>query len=183
MSKRNYVVIARFDDTTTQKLHDLRLQLRKKGIIDKPSEWPPHITIAAYEGVDIESLLQWTEDFTGRHAAFGIMLSALGVFPPRGKLSKTAVLYAAPSQSKELVDFYYAFHERLDEFCGDLGWLYSAKHGHPVMHSTIGSCGIRKLNKTAKMILSRQIFGNAKFTALEVYTYPMELIRRFDLVS
>jgi hypothetical protein len=49
MADRKYVVLARYDDITDQKLTTLQANLRKEGYIKAISEWPPHITIAAYE--------------------------------------------------------------------------------------------------------------------------------------
>ena len=69
----NYVVVARFDDKTTEKLNTLRKNLYEDGFIKAISNWPPHITIAAYEGVDINALLQWTGEYVNRHLYFDIM--------------------------------------------------------------------------------------------------------------
>lgn len=181
MADGKYVVLARFDDKTDQKLITLQASLRKEGYIKAISEWPPHITIAAYESAPIDEILHWTEDFSSKHSAFDIMLSSLGILPPGGEHTETAVLYASPTQTKQLIAFYYAFHEKLDEHCGNLGWFYSAKFGHPVMHSTIGIFEIKEMQKALEMIFTQPIFGLTKIIALEVYTYPMELIKRFEL--
>jgi hypothetical protein len=53
----NYVVVARFNDEATEKLNFLRRMLYEKGLLKEISEWEPHITIAAYENVDIAKLL------------------------------------------------------------------------------------------------------------------------------
>lgn len=177
----NYVVVAWFDDEMTEKLIALRKKLHNENHLKAISEWQPHITIAAYENVDIQALLQWTEAFAKAHSAFDISLSTLGVFPPYGEHTETAVLYASPSQSKSLVDFYYAFHEKLDDYCGKLGWLYSAKWGYPAIHSSIGVFEVSRIQKAMETIFVSQTFEKAKITALEVYTYPMELIHRFEL--
>lgn len=178
----NYVVVARFDDATDKKLTELQSVLQENGYINAISQWPPHITIAAYENVDKDTLLQWTEKFTDKYSTFDVLLSSLGVLPPDGEYTETAVLFASPSPSKGLIDFYYAFHEKLDEYCGNLGWMYSAKCVHPyAIHATIGIFEIKRMQQALEMIFAKPIFGMAKITALEVYTYPMELIRRFKL--
>ena len=56
----------------------------------------------------------------------------------------------------------------------------SAEFGHPVMHSTIGIFKIKQMQKALEMIFKQPIVL-AKINALEVYTYPMELIQRFKL--
>ena len=181
MSSKNYCVLVRFDDKTTEKLNTLRTHLYNEGYTKAISEWPPHITIAAYENVDINTLLQWTKAFAKKHSAFDVSLSSLGVLPPGGEHAETAVLYAAPSQSKGLIDFYYAFHEILDDCCGNLGWWYSATFGYPAIHATIGMFEITQMQKAMEAVFEQQIFGKATIVALEVYTYPMELIERIAL--
>ena len=94
------------------------------------------------------------------------MLPSLGILPPGGEYTKTAVLYVAPTQTKHLIEFYYAFHEKLDEHCGHLGWFYSARFGHPVVHSTIGTFEIKQMQKALRMIF-KQTIGLAKINALE----------------
>ena len=177
----NYVVVARFDDKMTEKLIALRKKLHDENQMKAISEWQPHITIAAYENVDIQALLQWTEEFAKVHSIFDVSLSSLGFFPPYGEHTETVVLFASPSQSKDLIDFYFAFHEKLDDYCGKLGWMYSAKWGYPVIHTTIGVFEVSQLQKAMEMIFVSQTFGRAKIIALEVYTYPMELVQRFEL--
>ena len=58
---------------------------------------------------------------------------------------------------------------------------YSAKFGYPAIHSTIGIFEVAQMQKAMKMIFEQRIFGLAKIVSLEVYTYPMELIERFEL--
>lgn len=177
-----FVVVARFDDETTERLIALRKKLYDENQMAEISEWQPHITIAAYETVAIPDLLQWTEEFARTHSLFDISLSTLGLFPPYGELTDTAVLFAAPSQSRDLIDFYYAFHEKLDEYCGKTGWLYSAEWGYPAIHSTIGIFKVYQVQKATETIFESEIFGPAKIIALEVYTYPMKLVQRFELI-
>lgn len=177
----DYVVVGRFDDEMTEKLVTLRKKLYDENHMKAISEWQPHITIAAYENVDIQELLQWTEKFAKVHSIVDVLLSSLGVFPPYGEHIETAVIFASFSQSKSLIDFYYAFHEKLDDYCGKLGWLYSARWGYPAIHSTIGVFEVPQIQKAMEIIFESQTFGKAKITALEVYTYPMQLIQRFEL--
>ena len=84
MAGQDFVVIARFDDAAEEKFIALRRCLRKRGLVRALSEWPPHITIAAYETVELDALLQWTEEFCRGHRAFGVRFPSLGLFPPGG---------------------------------------------------------------------------------------------------
>jgi 2'-5' RNA ligase len=188
MNDKKYVVMAVFDEQTTQEIYDLRKRLFDSNTITADhaktlSDWPPHITIAAYDSVDIDELLQWTEEFSKNYSSFDIVFSSLGIFPPGGENTETALLFAAPSQSKALVNFYYAFHEKLDDYCGNIGWLYSAKFGYPAMHSTIAAVNMAFVQKATETVFRCGIFGKVRITALEVYTYPAQLIKRFDLMA
>lgn len=177
----NYVVIARFDDDKTTQLMNLRNSLEKAGYLNAISEWPPHITIAAYEDINIDALLAWTEDFIKQHSVTPVALVSLNILPPGGEHNKTAVLCAAPSPTRAFTDFYYDFHLKLDEYCGNLGFFYTAKCDGPVFHSTIGVFEIAKIQKALETVFTSGILGVATVTALEVYTYPMKLIKRFEL--
>lgn len=181
MADGKYVVLARFDYETDQKMRELQENLREEGYIKAISEWPPHITIAAYENASIDEILHWTEDFSSKHSVLDVMLASIGIFPPGSEHTEMAVLFASPTQSKNLIEFYYAFHERLDEHCGNLGWWYSARFGNPVIHSTIGIFEIKKMQKALEIIFRQPMYYEAKIKVLEVYTYPMKLIRRFEL--
>jgi len=182
MNNQKYVVIARFDEQMTNRLEQLRKTLHEKGILKKFSQWSPHITFAAYDGIDIEVLLNWTKQFTQKTRCFEISISSLGILPPSESYPDTIVLFAAPSPSKKLIDNYYAFHEKLDCCSGEIGWHYTKKCIHPYpIHSSIGVFEKEQVQKAMDIILENNIFKLAKITALEVYTYPMKLIERFDL--
>ena len=174
-----YVVIARFDDTTTNKFNELRTQLFVKGAMSQITEWPPHITFGAYENIDIKILLDWTKQFANKTREFETSFTSLGILPPGEKHPDTVVLFASPSPSKDLLDKYYSFHEKLDEYCGEIGKLYTAKSLQAI-HSTIGVFEIPQIQKATEIIFQNKIFITAKIVALEVYTYPMKLIQRFN---
>ena len=177
----NYVAMIRFDETTDQKILRLQDKLVTNGYQKAVNEWPPHITIAAYEGADEQALLQWTEEYAARQQSFKIGLFSLSVFPPGGDRKDTAVLCLNPSHSKNLVDFYYGFHEKYEEYCTGIGWYYSIGHGNSIIHSTIGIFDVTTMQKALEIIFAEGVFGETKITALELYTYPMRLIKRFEL--
>lgn len=57
----------------------------------------------------------------------------------------------------------------------------SISHGNPVIHTTIGIIKTKELQKAIELVFSQSVFGEAEIVALEVYTYPMQLIKRFEL--
>ena len=175
----NYVVIARFDEKKDNQINALRKTLSDQGFYI--TKWPPHVTIAAYENIDETLLCNWTANFTSTHTKQKIALNSLSILPPGSEFSDTAVICLNPAHSKTFVDFYYAFHQKYEEFCTGIGWHNSITHDNPVIHATIATVNVTELQKVLDIIFSQNIFGGAELTALEVYTYPMKLIKRFEL--
>ncbi|MGF7141687.1 hypothetical protein HNQ56_000097 [Anaerotaenia torta] len=175
----NYVVLARFNEEKELQLMDLKKALSDEGY--SVPEWPLHITIAAYENLDEELLCKWTSDFAAKHKRQKIAFHSISVLPPGGEHTETAVICLDPAHSKSFVDFYYEFHEKYEEYCTGIGWFNSITHGNPVIHATIGIVKVAEMQRMMELIFSQNIFGGAEITALEVYTYPMRLIKRFEL--
>jgi len=176
----NFVVIARFDKKTDDKIMNLRKQMINVGY--SVPEWSPHITIAAYENFDKTLLCEWAFEFTSKQSKkIEISLHSMSVLPPSEKHPNTAVLCLDPAHSKSFIDFYYGFHEKHEEYCTGIGLFNSIAHDNPVIHATIGVVRVKELQKAMELIFSSNVFGKTKIIALEVYTYSMELIKRFDL--
>jgi len=177
----NYVVLTRFDAETDKKLNRLGEALIEAGYV--VPEWPPHITIAAYENIEETIIHDWTEGFAAQHSRLDIGMHSLSILPPGGEHTETTVVCLAPSHSKKLVDFYYAFHEKHEAYCTGIGWYNSITHGNPVMHATLVIIPCVALQKAIALCATANIFGNATIEALELYTYPMRLIKRFELAN
>ena len=179
-----YVVIARFDAATDNKLNKLRKRLHENGCLHTIPEWPPHITIAAYENINENLICGWTSEFVSKQKEkIEVALYSMSVLPPGGEHPDTAVLCLDPAHSKTFVDFYYSFHDKYEEYCTGIGWFNSIKHDNPIIHATIGIVQVKELQKAIELIISSGIFGKTEITALEVFTYPMKLIQRFELKS
>ncbi len=172
----NYVVIARFDDITDKKLNKLKKSFTDTGY--SVPEWPAHITIAAYENMDEKLLCDWTEEFCKSHKIVNVNLCSLGTFPPN---RNNNVLYLAPANSKTFVDFYYDFHQRYEDYCTGIGRYNSIINDSPSIHCTVAEINTNNLQSAMKLVFDSNCFGQTKITALEVYTYPMRLIKRFEL--
>lgn len=175
----NYVVLARFNEEKDMQLKKLKKELSSKGY--SVPEWPPHITISAYENMDEELLCKWTSNFASKHTKQRISLHSISILPPGGEHAETAVICLDPAHSKSFVDFYYDFHEKYEEYCTGIGRFNSILNDDPVIHATIGIVKVSEMQEMIELIFSQDIFGEAEITALEVYTYPMRLIKRFDL--
>lgn len=172
----NYVVIARFDSVTDKKLNKLRKSFINAGY--SVPEWPIHITIAAYENIDENLICDWTEKFCKSHKSVNINLCSLGTFPPS---KNNNVLYLAPAYSTTFVDFYYDFHQMYEEYCTGIGRYNSITDDSPSIHCTIAEINTNDLQNAINLVFDSSCFMQAKITTLEVYTYPMRLIKRFEL--
>ena len=99
-----YVVLARFDKNTEEKLIALRREMTNAGYAS--SEWPPHITLAAYEDLDAEALCDWTGEFVREHTRQKLTFGSVSLLPPYATHRETAVLCLNPVHAKPLVYFY-----------------------------------------------------------------------------
>lgn len=175
----DHVVIARFDEKTDKKLKAFGKELTDKGY--SVPEWPPHITIAAYEGLEEAPICEYTEAFAKSHNKIGITLVSLGVLPPRRENPDTAVVCLAPAHSEALVRFYYEFHKKYEEYCTGIGRFNSISGKDPIIHATVGIFDKNRLQEILDILFDSDIYGTAELSALEVYSYPMKLIRRYEL--
>ena len=130
-----YVVLARFDKNTEEKLIALRREMTNAGYAS--SEWPPHITLAAYEDLDAEALCDWTGKFVREHTRQKLAFGSVSLLPPYATHRETAVLCLNPVHAKPFVDFYYAFHEKYESFCKGIGSFSAVSEDKPVIHCTL----------------------------------------------
>jgi hypothetical protein len=180
---QSYCVIVRFDEDTDSlfsKWKDKSYSLQESHYADK--SWPPHMTIAVYEDIDETVLCNWTREYVKDKHQLPIQIMSLGVFT-HGDALETDVIYGNPCSSLSLVDFYYGFHQKLDEYCGTLGFEYSPKYGNPVFHSTISICNKKDFNNVFDYLRDNFIPTSGKIVALEVYEIPFKLINRFELIK
>lgn len=124
-----YVVLARFDKNTEEKLIALRREMTNAGYAS--SEWPPHITLAAYEDLDAEALCDWTGEFVREHTRQKLTFGSVSLLPPYATHRETAVLCLNPVHAKPFVDFYYAFHEKYESFCKGIGSFSAVSEDKP----------------------------------------------------
>ena len=182
MSNYSYVVLMRFDEETEENIVGIRNLMLKSGY--SVPEWPPHITIAAYENIEENLICDWTSEFASKQSgSIEVALNSLSVLPYGSQNTDSVVLCYNPAHSKPLIDFYYQFHERHDEYCKGIGWYYSIVHGWPILHATIGIVKVKELQKAIEIALSCKISKPSKILALEVYAYPMELVERYEITN
>lgn len=179
---QKHCVVARFDSAT----EDLILKWKAKAhslqqtiYADKP--WCPHLTISLYENVSITELCDWTDEYTESQLRMPLQFNSLGVFS-HGKHLDTDVIFVNPCSSLELLDFYFGYHHKLDEYCGSSGVEYSTTYGSPVLHSTITICKKNDFNKVFDYLRDEFVAISGKIVALEIYELPMKFVKRYDLL-
>jgi hypothetical protein len=180
LMEKGIVVVLRLDAETEAKQRALHRELSARSGVDF-MDYEPHITLAAYENPPLEEVLAWTETCAVRHAPFEVRFSSFGFFPSNEEASGRTVLHLAPAAAPALTALYYEVHTKLDEFCGELGWLYSMRYGHPAMHSTVHMLDAKSARAAAAYMLDEysEIVGTA--VAIEVHRWPMRLLARFPL--
>lgn len=175
-----FIVLACLDDSATAALLAHRKEIARLCNWEV-SNWPPHITLGGYEGVDSVTLCEWVRVNAAQHPAFEIRFSSFAVFPRHGDDPDSAVLFVAPASTPALIELYFHLHEQFDAHHDELGWFYTMQYGHPVLHSTVGRYPHVHMAVAMTYMLQNYVEVVARVVALEVYVYPMQLLARFPL--
>ncbi|MBQ8409079.1 MAG: GNAT family N-acetyltransferase [Clostridia bacterium] len=180
MNKNKLVVIARLDPIGNQILSDMKQTAHtlQHQHYANSADWPPHVTIAAYEGMDEKELCAYTSEYAATHSAFDIAFQELRIFP-RAVGLETEVIYAFPTPSASLSAFHRGFHSRYDEYCGNYG-RQSASADY-TFHSTLTICHHNDTNSVMEKLQRNFSPFTARVVALEVYRNPCEFVARFEL--
>lgn len=178
-----FAALARFDAQSTAILQRYKDDMRDLLSYDGSGGYPPHLTLACYEMDDCMELLRWVEEFAAGCPKVPLRFSSLGVYCRGGGNVDTEVIYAVPTAPVALTQFYYGFHERLDEHCGSLGWQYSMAYGQPEFHSTIVICKAKEFYRAMDSLRVRFQPFDATIEAIEIFEIPMKLIKRFALID
>jgi len=176
------IVVLRLDAATEEKQRALHVALSARCGIDI-IDFEPHITLAAYEKPPLDALVSWIGECAATHKPFEVRFSSFGFFPRSEEAGGRTVLFLAPAAAPALTTLYYEVHTKLDAHCGDLGWLYSMRYGHPAIHSTVHILPQEAENAAAAYMLEeyREVVGTA--VAIEIHRWPMRLIQRLPLAG
>ncbi len=169
-----YAVMCLFDEKTNNEFKIIEENLQIVGI--KSRSIPPHITLGAYVNIEENTLVEWTKKFCEENSKISVNFSHLGVFNQN-------VLFVAPRVSKELLHFHELFHQKYDENCGEIGFLYSLKSNKWVPHATVIIDDFESVQKLLTRI--SDIFKpiESEIVGLSISEfYPMREIARFDLL-
>ena len=103
-----YCVIALLDDSSKQKLHELRDKL---AIPESKENELPHITISVYDkDINLDELIEWTKEVVEKQNRFKVLYKSVGI-----KLG--SCLVAMPSFTPQLFTLYYNHHQKFDDCC------------------------------------------------------------------
>lgn len=112
-----YAVELYFDMESTKKIEDIRTKLKENGIgVDEGTK--PHVSIAIYENLDIETFRIKLQKFSYQRNPLDIILASIGIFA-----SECPVVFLAPIVTSGLLKFHKEFHEFFKEL-GDSAWDY-----------------------------------------------------------
>ncbi|MEZ5360703.1 MAG: 2'-5' RNA ligase family protein [Candidatus Zixiibacteriota bacterium] len=116
-----YALIATFDDTSNAWLTDIWQKLSNCGIKAEllGSDVKPHITIAACENINRESLLPALESLALQTKSFDIVLSHIGLFT-----SIMNVVYYGPTVTEEFLAFHKLCHDTMEPHIEGIVDLY-----------------------------------------------------------
>lgn len=176
-----YLVIARFDDDADALVCRMKAAAAagQKTLCSDSSDWPPHITLAAYEDVDIRALRAHVAKFAEHFPAVGITLDSLGVFG-HSDGDDTDAIYLAPSPTPAFCGLYWSLHSKFDDFCGDYGRAYTAGGAIP-FHCTLTVC--RKDDFSGVFDSLRDGFKpiTAQIRTIEIYENPKKPVAIYRL--
>lgn len=147
---RFYAVIGLLDDTAQKTFYELWHQLAVKSLVSRVTSdgLPPHITLAAYEGLTDEMVLSWVDSFCKKEFQLPINFNHMGTFFDQ-------TVFIAPRVTEELLAFHKRYHSYLEEYHGEIGWIYTPSSEEWVPHATVMHNSPEE-NKAAIPILMEQ---------------------------
>ena len=174
MEDKYLCVMALFDDETNNKLIEIRKILKENDL--SYDMYPPHITLGAYVNISENDLIKYTENFCLNNNKVNIKLDKLGKFSNK-------VIYLTTSNDKNIKDLHFKFHQKYDEFHGNVGYNYSIESNKFTPHMTLlKDCNPLKINRADKIMQSLNINIEAQITKIGIYEFfPMRKIKIFNL--
>ncbi len=116
-----YCAIALLDDGAREKIISLQRAL------GRTENFSAHITLAVYDNIDEDVLVDWTKQIVKTHKPFSFFYSSIG-------LMYRCNVFANPNTTLQLLQLYTDFHQRYDELCVDYN---SMKNGQWLQHTSI----------------------------------------------
>lgn len=128
MENKIYYAMALFDEETNQKIAKIHKQLSEYEI--PSTSLLPHLTIGSWTNIDELELGTWLDFVCSKQKQIEVNFNHLGLFSLK-------VAFLAPHVSEELIKFHGNIHRRFEEYCGEMGYNYTAKSQNWVPHATL----------------------------------------------
>lgn len=128
MEDKIYYLMALFDEQTNQRIEEIHREL---SVHEIPStSLLPHLTFGSWTNINELELCDWLEQVCSNQKQIEVNFNHLGLFSLK-------VAFLAPHVSEELMKFHSHIHERFEEYCGEMGYNYTAKSQNWVPHATL----------------------------------------------
>lgn len=173
MEDKIYYLIGLFDEATNEKIGGIHKQLSNQGI---PSlSMCPHLTFGSWTNVDTNELCDWLNVVCENQEEIEVKFNHLGLFSLK-------VSFLAPYVSKQLIDFHSKIHERFEEYCGQMGYNYTAKSNNWVPHVTVVFDEASAVLKSLPVIADSLTPFSGKITSLLLCEFGIfKEVKRFKL--
>lgn len=128
MQEKYLCAMALFDEETNLYFGRLRYHIKTLGV--ECLEIPPHITLGVYVNLDENELGAWTEEFYTNHSPIRVNFNHIGLFG-------TTVCFAAPRVDENLLQFHSDYHQKYDDYSGEIGFNYTLKSNNWTPHASV----------------------------------------------
>lgn len=175
MESSYLVVMACFDQETTDKIHALKTAacLHQSSC----SILPSHISLGFYVGLHPKTLAEWLNRLCARQAPVPMHFTHAGTFGRR-------VCFLAAEPSQPLLSLHRALHQKFDNFSGEVGLPYTLANGTWVPHCTLFMSDTEDI--TPALAATSRVFSpfSGKITRLSLGQFgPVKGLGEFPLLG
>lgn len=128
MEDKIYYLMALFDEETNHRIEEIHQELLVNEI--PSTSLLPHLTLGSWTNIDENELCNWLELVCSNQLQLEVNFNHLGLFSLK-------VAFLAPHVSEDLIKFHARIHEKFEEYCGQMGYNYTAKSQNWVPHATL----------------------------------------------
>ena len=173
MDDKIYYLIGLFDEVTNEQIQNIHRELSNHEV--PSSSMCPHLTFGSWTNVDLNLLCHWLEEVCENQEEIQINFNHLGLFSLK-------VSFLAPYVSKQLIKFHDKIHERFEEYCGQMGYNYTAKSNNWVPHATLVLDEEEAVLRSLPVIAEAFVPFSGKITSLLLCEFgTFEEIKKFKL--
>ena len=174
MESKYLCVMALFDEDTNLKIQKIRDILEENNL--SFNLYPPHITIGAYVDINKDILTNYISDFISKTKFITINLNTIGNFSNK-------VIFLTSDDTNNIKNLHFNFHQKYDEYHGNVGYNYSLKSNKFTPHMTLlQSNNENDIEKALKLLKELNININAKISKIGLYEFhPIREIKIFNL--